>query len=143
VGNGEKFGFTSILAHFIDRSLKSLFSFLDIKGRTIMATNRIIESLVKNKIFANEEDVMKELVQDYIVRQTRSLKREVTRFERKYGMPFERFKEYLHERSELLERSNLSHKAHQSLAQSIMQEEDDWLDWKAAKEMLESWIGLR
>jgi hypothetical protein len=108
-----------------------------------MATNRIIESLVKNKIFANEEDVMKELVKDYIIRQTRSLKREVTRFERKYGMPFERFKEYLHERSELLERSTLSHKEHQSLAQSIMQEEDDWLDWKAAKEMLESWIGLR
>jgi len=24
-----------------------------------------------------------------------------------------------------------------------MQEEDDWLDWKAAQEMIESWIGLR
>jgi hypothetical protein len=24
-----------------------------------------------------------------------------------------------------------------------MQEEDDWLDWKVAQEMLESWLGLR
>jgi hypothetical protein len=24
-----------------------------------------------------------------------------------------------------------------------MQEEDDWLEWKASKEMLESWLGLR
>ncbi len=24
-----------------------------------------------------------------------------------------------------------------------MEEEDDWLDWKVAKEMLESWLGLR
>ncbi len=108
-----------------------------------MATNRIIESLVKNKIFANKEDVMKELVQDYIVRQIRSLKRETTRFERRYGMPFERFKEYLHKRSELLEKGNLSRDEHQILAQTIMQEEDDWLDWKVAEEMLDSWIGLR
>jgi len=24
-----------------------------------------------------------------------------------------------------------------------MQEEDDWLDWKVAREMLENWLGLR
>jgi len=24
-----------------------------------------------------------------------------------------------------------------------MQEEDDWLDWKAARELLENWLGLR
>ncbi|MEA2014437.1 MAG: hypothetical protein U9N38_03925 [Thermodesulfobacteriota bacterium] len=31
----------------------------------------------------------------------------------------------------------------QKLGQAIMQEEDDWLDWKAAQEMLKSWIGVR
>ena len=30
-----------------------------------------------------------------------------------------------------------------TLGQAIMQNEDDWLDWKAAQEMLESWIGVR
>ena len=108
-----------------------------------MTTSRIVESLVKNKIFANEEDVMKELLQDYIVRQIGNLKREITRFERKYGMTSDHFKAYLHERSELIEKGNLSSKEHQILAQVVMQEEDDWLDWKVAKEMLESWIGLR
>jgi hypothetical protein len=24
-----------------------------------------------------------------------------------------------------------------------MQEEDDWIDWKVAKELMESWIGIR
>jgi len=108
-----------------------------------MTTSKIVESLVKNKIFANEEDVMKELLQDYMVRQINNLKREITRFERKYGMPFDHFKEYLHERSELIEKGDLSRKEHQILAQAVMQEEDDWLDWKVAKEMFESWIGLR
>ena len=85
----------------------------------------------------------KEKKKDYIVRQIGNLKREITRFERKHGMPFDHFKEYLHERSELIEKGNLSSKAHQILAQAVMQEEDDWLDWKVAKEMFESWIGLR
>ncbi len=108
-----------------------------------MNTTRIVESLVKNKIFANEKDIMKELLQDYIVRQINKLKREITRFERKYGMSFDHFSEYLHERSELIEKGNLSSKEHHILGQAVMQEEDDWLDWKVAKEMLESWIGLR
>ena len=48
-----------------------------------------------------------------------------------------------HLRSELIEKGDLSSKEHQILAQAVMREEDDWLDWKVAKEMLESWIGLR
>ena len=58
-------------------------------------------------------------------------------------MHFERFGEYLHERSVLLEMSQLPSQQHQALGQAIMQEEDDWLDWKVAREMLESWLGLR
>ena len=29
------------------------------------------------------------------------------------------------------------------LGEDIMLDEDDWLDWKVAEEMLESWLGLR
>jgi len=32
---------------------------------------------------------------------------------------------------------------HEVRGTAIMQEEDDWLDWKAAEELLESWLGLR
>jgi len=31
----------------------------------------------------------------------------------------------------------------QSLGRALMAEEDDWLDWKVATEMLRSWLGLR
>ena len=85
---------------------------------------------------------MRELLSDYILRQVMALRRELGRFERKYGMHFDRFGVYLHERSVLLETGSLSPEQRQTLGQTIMQEEDDWLDWKAAKEMLESWLGL-
>ena len=43
----------------------------------------------------------------------------------------------------MLEKSNLSAEQRQKLSQAIMQEEDDLLDWKVAKELMESWIGIR
>lgn len=103
----------------------------------------VIEPLIRRRIFANEEQAARELVRDYVLRQITSLQREVTRFERKYGMPFDRFGEYLHERSALLETSQLEPGQRQALGQAVMREEDDWLDWKAAEEMLESWLGVR
>ena len=102
-----------------------------------------VEPLVRRQIFASEEQAARELVRDYVLRQIASLQREVARFERKYGMHFERFAEYLHERSILLETSQLEPSQRQALGQAVMQEEDDWLDWKAAQEMLESWLGVR
>ncbi|MCX6031971.1 MAG: hypothetical protein NT169_22070 [Chloroflexi bacterium] len=102
-----------------------------------------VEPLVRRQIFATEEQAARELVRDYILRQIAPLQREVTRFERRYGMRFERFGEYLHERSLLLQTSELAPQQRQALGQAIMQEEDAWLDWKAAQEMLESWLGLR
>jgi hypothetical protein len=84
----------------------------------------VIELLIRRKVFATEEKAVRALLWEYILRQLSALQRELTRFERKYGMRYEQFTEYLHERA-------------------IMQEEDDWLDWKVAGEMLESWLGLR
>ena len=102
-----------------------------------------VEPLVRRRIFATEEQAVRELVRDYVLRQVASLQREVARFERKYGMHFERFGEYLHERSALLEASQLEPSQRRSLGQAVMREEDDWLDWKAAQEMLDSWLGVR
>ena len=103
----------------------------------------VIEPLIKRKIFATEEEAIRELLREYILRQIAALQREMGRFERRYGMSFERFGEYLHERSVLLETGRLSPEQRQALGQALMQEEDDWLDWKVAKEMLEGWLGLR
>jgi hypothetical protein len=105
--------------------------------------SEVIEPLIKRKIFPTAEQAIRELLRGYILRQIAVLQRELVRFERKYGMRFEQFSEYLHERSMLLETGKLSPEQRQALGRAIMQEEDDWLDWKVSKEMLESWLGLR
>ncbi len=105
--------------------------------------NATIEPLIKRKIFSTEEEAIRELLREYILRQIAALRREAGRFDRKYGMRFEQFSDYVHERSVLLKSGDLSAEQRQTLGQAIMQEEDDWLDWKASQEMLESWIGIR
>uniref|UniRef100_A0A7C4W0U6 Uncharacterized protein n=1 Tax=Desulfatirhabdium butyrativorans TaxID=340467 RepID=A0A7C4W0U6_9BACT len=102
-----------------------------------------IKPLLRRQIFVTEEQAARELVRDYVLRKITSLQREVARFERRYGMRFEHFSEYLHQRSVLLETCVLEPSQRQALGQAIMREEDDWLDWKAAQEMLESWLGVR
>jgi len=82
-------------------------------------------------------------LRDYILRQMAVLQEEVFQFERKYGMNFQQFHQYLHERSVLLEKKALPSEQLQNLNAAVMQEEDDWLDWKAARELLENWLGLR
>ncbi|MBM3189109.1 MAG: hypothetical protein FJZ90_10360 [Chloroflexi bacterium] len=102
-----------------------------------------VESLIRRRIFADEEQATRELVRDYILRQIAALQRELARFERRYGMSASTFGQYLHERSMLLEAGQLTAEQRRALGQAIMQEEDDWLDWKPTQEMLESWLGLR
>ena len=58
-------------------------------------------------------------------------------------MSFEQFAAYVHERSVLLEEGDLSPEQRKALGQAIVQEEEDWLEWKLNREMLDSWLGLR
>ena len=99
-----------------------------------------IQPLIRKGIFNTEEEAIRELLLDYILRNIAGRRREIRRLERKYGMHFDQFREYIHERSVLLERGSLSPEERRALGQAIMQNEDDWMDWKAAQEMLESWI---
>lgn len=102
-----------------------------------------IEPLIEKGIFSTEEEAIQELLREYVSRQIAALQQDVDRFEQKYGMRFLQFGEYLHERSTRLECSDFSSEQRQTLGRAIMQEEEDWLDWKAAWEMLASWLGLR
>ena len=106
------------------------------------AISAVIEPLIERRLFDTEEEAIRELLRDYILRQITGLRQDVGRFEQKYSMRFQQFSEYLHERSALLEKGDFSVEQRQALGRAIMQEEDDWLDWKAAREMLESWLGL-
>ena len=89
-----------------------------------------IEPLIRKKIFNTEEEAIRELTREYILRQIAALKRKIGRFERKYGMRFQQFSDYLHERSVLLEKGKLSVEQRQT----IMQEEDKWLESEETKE---------
>ena len=102
-----------------------------------------VDLLVRRNIFASEQEAIHELVRDYILRQINALQTDLQKFERKYGMSFQRFTQYLHERSLLLENKTLPADQLAALGNAIMLEEEDWLDWKSAGEMLENWMGLR
>lgn len=106
-------------------------------------TNVMIEPLIKRHIFRSEEDALRELLRSYIVLQITDLHQRIETFTQKYGMNFQQFQDYLHERSALLQKGTLSQEQCQKLGRAVMQEEDDWFDWKAATEMLESWLGIR
>ena len=103
----------------------------------------VIEPLIKRKIFNTEEEAVRELVKKYILQQINSQKRELSRLEKKYGMPLNRFREYLQERSVLLQTGTLVDDQRRALGQAIMVEEDDYQDWQVATDIMESWLGLR
>jgi hypothetical protein len=101
-----------------------------------------IKLLIKRKIFKTEEEAIRNLLREYILKQIADLRREIGRFERKYGMRFEQFSDYIHDRSVLLEKGDLSADQRTNLNQAIMRDEDSWLDWKVTREMLDSWLGI-
>ena len=115
----------------------------EVAKRMSATISAMIEPLIRKKIFNTEEEAIQELTREYILRQIDSLRRKIGRFERKYGMRFQQFCDYLHKRSVLLGKSKVSAEQRQVLARAIMQEEDDWLDWEVAQEMIESWIGFQ
>ncbi len=108
------------------------------------AVEAILEPLVTRRLFATPEEAAQKLVRDYVLRQIMSYRERIAAFERKYGVDFSHFTEYTSERTALLRRStDLPTEQRQSLARAVMQEEDDWLDWKIAEEFLQSWLGLQ
>jgi len=116
---------------------------LEVKKQMSATFSTAIEPLIKRRVFASEEEAIRKLLRDYLLGEISRRKREVRRFERTYGMDFQQFNVYLHERSLLLAKEDLSPEQRQALGRALMREEDDWLDWKVAEEMLESWLGLR
>ena len=108
-----------------------------------MSASTVLKPLIDRKIFETEESAVRELLRGHILRQIEDLQAQIEDFEQKYGMSFDEFDAYLRERSRRLQSTDLSADQRKRLNQSIMQEEDDWFEWKVAREMLESWLGLQ
>ena len=107
-----------------------------------MTTSKVLEPLIRRKLFVDERSAIQELARDYVLRHIEVLTEQIRHFENRYGMGFDRFAEYLHERSLLLSSDRLDSEQRRVLGQAVMAEEDDWLEWKASQEMLDNWLGL-
>ena len=98
----------------------------------------VLEPFVARGLFANSEEAATEMARIYILRQIQRHQAVIDRLEAKYGMSYEQFVAYLQVRSQ-----TLADTPNPELNQAIMAEEEDALDWKIAREMLSSWLGLQ
>ena len=67
------------------------------------SVSAMVEPLVNRKMFATQEEAVRSLLREYILQQVSQLQQELSSLENKYGMSFEQFAAYVHERSVLLE----------------------------------------
>ena len=102
----------------------------------------ILEPLVEHQAFASVEEAARKLVSGFILGEIDEYREQIASLEKRYGMSFEQFSAYLKERSSLLTDGQLELQHRKRIAQAVMTEEEDWLDWKVAREFLESWLGL-
>lgn len=102
----------------------------------------ILEPFVRQQLFPTTEEAARRLALEYVKQHIQSHRRKVARLERKYGMAFGEFGRYLRQRSSRLQSSSLTPSEKKRLGRAVMNEEEDWLEWKAISEMLDSWIKL-
>lgn len=98
----------------------------------------IVEPFVRRGLFASPEQAVTEMAREYMLRQIEHYRNSIEALQTKYGMTYEQFEAYLHTRAATL----LRH-PNPTLNQAIMAEEEDALDWKIAREMLQSWLGMQ
>ncbi len=103
----------------------------------------ILEPFIRRKVFPTAEEAARKLSLEYVRMHVQSHQRKVARLERKYGMSFREFEEYLRRRSKQLQSPSLKPGQKKNLGRTIMDEEEDWLEWKATSEMLDSWLKLK
>jgi len=109
-----------------------------------MTVETILEPFVKRKLFGSTEEAARKLARNYVLQQIDTYKQRVAEFERKHGISFEQFTRYTAERTARLRNpGDMPPDKRRILSEDILRDEEDWLDWKASEEMLESWLGLK
>lgn len=98
----------------------------------------VMEPFVRRGLFPNTESAVTEIAREYVLRQIEQYRSIEKGFEARYGMTYEQFQNYLRVRSD-----TLTHAPNPQLGVAIMSEEDDAEEWKIAREMLQSWLGLQ
>jgi hypothetical protein len=109
-----------------------------------MTAEAILNPLVRRGLFSDVEHAARSLVRNYVLQQIDLCRKEITEYETRHSMSFEQFTRYTEKRTEQLRQaSNWSETQRSALAQAVMQDEQDWLEWKATEEFLRSWLGLQ
>jgi len=98
----------------------------------------VVEPFVRRGLFATPEQAVTTMAHDYILHQIEHYQAITTSLHAKYGMNYEQFDAYLRSRSAMLAAN-----PNPALNRAVMAEEEDALDWKIAREMLQSWLGLQ
>jgi hypothetical protein len=98
----------------------------------------IVEPFVRRGLFPNAEIAVVEIARDYVLRQIERYRALEAGFQARYGMTYDQFDAYLRVRSK-----TLSETPDPTLNRAIMAEEDDALEWKIARDMMRSWLGLQ
>ena len=80
----------------------------------------IAEALVSQEKYNTKEEALRALARSAIHAKVSRYRRRILRLQRKYGQDFDAFSHSLRERA-------------------TPEQEDDWLDWKSARSMLEEW----
>ena len=89
-----------------------------------MAIDQVIpiltEPLVRTGLYPSSEQALKSIILDYIEHQMAQIEAELKRYEQKYQQTFAEWSESLSGRATIAD-------------------EDDWLEWEANLDMLDSW----
>jgi hypothetical protein len=104
------------------------------------AVQRYISPLVQKELFLNEEEAIRELVHNYIIKKTSELSSGILIFEEKYKMQFYQFQNLIKE--EIAVSVNSSNIDKKKFSQLLMEHEDDLQEWKAKQEILDSWLSM-
>ncbi len=75
------------------------------------------------------------MARDYITRHVEENRTTIEHLQSKYGMTYEQFSIYLQARADIL-----AQKPNPVLNEVVMQEEEDALVWKIARDMLKNWL---
>ncbi|MBW2572147.1 MAG: hypothetical protein JRD87_16770 [Deltaproteobacteria bacterium] len=93
-----------------------------------METEKILQNITKPFIMAglykDEKSVLTDIVLDYITRKIKQYDKTIRALKKKYGSDFNEFT------------LTIKNKA-------TLDQEDDWMDWKSAIEMRQSWNNVQ
>ncbi|HID30235.1 MAG TPA: hypothetical protein EYP19_09540 [Desulfobacterales bacterium] len=103
----------------------------------------ILNRFVEQGLFDSPESALRELAQDYIVKQINRYQKIISDLERKYGLSYDQFTQYLAKRAASLQDPDLPPERLRILGQEVMREEEDALEWKIARDMLANWLGMK